>query len=70
MIKNYSNKANLDKKITNHYFRHIFASNLLKECKKIRIVQKALGHNDISTTHIYAQIVDEELEHAMKNLRN
>ncbi len=69
MIRIYIDKANINKDITTHSLRHTFASDLLRECKNIRIVQKALGHSDISSTQIYTHIVDEELEDAMKRLR-
>jgi len=36
---------------------------------KIRLVQKALGHANLSTTQIYTHIVDEELEDALKSFR-
>ncbi len=54
MIKTYKNKANIDKHITTHSLRHTFATDLLRDNKNIRIVQKALGHSDISTTQIYS----------------
>lgn len=69
MIKTYSDKAGIDKHITTHSLRHTFASDLLRDTKNIRIVQKALGHSDISSTQIYTHIVDDELESAMKNLK-
>ena len=69
MIRIYIDKANINKDITTHSLRHTFASDLLRECKNIRIVQKALGHSDISSTQIYTHIVDEELEDVMKTLR-
>lgn len=69
MIKIYTEKAGIDKSITTHSLRHTFASDLLRDSKNIRIVQKALGHSDISTTQIYTHIVDDELEDAMKTLR-
>jgi integrase/recombinase XerD len=50
--------------------RHTFASDLLRDTKNIRIVQKALGHADISSTQIYTHIVDEELEEALKSFRS
>ena len=70
MIKTYSDKAGIEKDITTHNLRHTFASDLLRDTKNIRIVQKALGHSDISTTQIYTHIVDDELEQAMKEFRN
>lgn len=69
MIKTYKNKAGIEKNITTHSLRHTFATDLLRYSKNIRIVQKALGHSDISTTQIYTHIVDDELEDAMKTLR-
>ena len=68
MIKTYSDKAGIKKHITTHSLRHTFASDLLRDTKNIRIVQKALGHADISSTQIYTHIVDEELEEALKAL--
>lgn len=70
MIKTYAEKAGISKHITTHSLRHTFASDLLRDTKNIRIVQKALGHSDISSTQIYTHIVDEELEDAMKGFRN
>jgi integrase/recombinase XerD len=70
MIKTYTDKAGIDKDITTHSLRHTFASDLLRDTKNIRIVQKALGHSDISTTQIYTHIVDDELEQAMKRFRD
>lgn len=70
MIKTYSDKAGIKKHITTHSLRHTFASDLLRETKNLRIVQKALGHADISSTQIYTHIVDEELEEALKSFRS
>lgn len=69
MVKRYSKKANIDKNVSPHTLRHTFATDLYRETKNIRLVQKALGHSDISTTMIYTHIVDEELEGALKGLR-
>nr|WP_074431360.1 hypothetical protein [Anaerosporomusa subterranea] len=35
----------------------------------MRLVQKALGHADISTPMIYTHIIDTELEEAMNSFR-
>jgi len=69
MVDNYSEKAGIDKNIHPHTLRHTFATDLYRETGKIRLVQKALGHADLSTTMIYTHIVDEELEGAMKSFR-
>ena len=48
---------------------YLFLSDLYRETKDIRLVQKALGHADLSTTMIYTHIVDDELESALKSFR-
>lgn len=68
MITNYAKKAEITKHVSPHVLRHTFATNLLRKSKNIRLVQKALGHADLSTTMIYTHIVDEDYEQAMKAL--
>lgn len=69
MVNQYSIKAGINKNVSPHTFRHTYASDLLRSTKNIRLVQKALGHEDLSTTMIYTHITDEEFENALKNLR-
>lgn len=57
----------IGRKISPHLLRHAYATDLLRATKNLRIVQKALGHSDISTTQIYTHIVDSEMEEAIKN---
>ena len=57
-------------KVHPHTLRHTFATDLLRETKNIRLVQKALGHASIGTTEIYTHIVDDELESALKGFRS
>ncbi|MBS3787499.1 MAG: tyrosine-type recombinase/integrase [Candidatus Bipolaricaulota bacterium] len=68
-LKTYAEKAGIEKDISPHTLRHTFATDLYRKTGKIRLVQKALGHADLSTTMIYTHIVDEELEGAMKSFR-
>lgn len=69
MIIKYSKKAGITKEISPHTLRHTYATDLLRATKNIRLVQKALGHSDISTTMIYTHIIDDEYEDALKNFR-
>lgn len=69
MLDKYAEKAGITKKISPHTLRHTYATDLLRATKNIRLVQKALGHVDLSTTMIYTHIVDEEYEDALKNFR-
>lgn len=69
MVVTYANKAGITKTISPHTLRHSYATDLLRQSKNIRLVQKALGHTDLSTTMIYTHIVDDEYEDALKSLR-
>lgn len=62
MVKRLSKKAGIKKNIYPHSLRHTFAADLYRETKNIRLVQKALGHADISTTTLYTYLVEEEPE--------
>ena len=50
-------------------FSHSSATDLYRETSKIRLVQKVLGHSDLSTTMIYTHIFDEEVKAALKFFR-
>lgn len=69
MVKRLARKAGIIKDVHPHTLRHTFATDLYRETKNIRLIQKALGHADLSTTMIYTHIVDEELEEALKSFR-
>lgn len=69
MVRRCASKAGIGKRITPHVLRHTFATDLYRETGRIRLVQKALGHSDLSTTIIYTHIYDEEVQFAMRSLR-
>ena len=52
--------AGIDKKITFHCSRHTIATLMLSKEKSIASVSKVLGHENIRTTQIYADLVSEE----------
>lgn len=65
MINTYSAKARLDKHISAHTFRHSYATALLRETGNLSLVQRVLGHEDISTTQIYVHLCDKDVEEHM-----
>jgi len=69
MVARYARKAGIEKRITPHTLRHSFATDLYRETSKIRLVQKVLGHSDLSTTMVYTHIHDPEVEEALKSFR-
>ena len=67
-LEKWSLKANIEKRVTPHVLRHTFATNLYARTKNLIAVQKALGHEYITTTQIYTHIQDEELHQALESL--
>jgi integrase len=50
-----------------HDARHSFGTLLLEASGgNLRVVQKALGHSRITTTTVYADVVDEKTRESMK----
>lgn len=67
-LKAWLDKAGIEKHISPHGLRHTFATHLYASTSDLLVVQRALGHRNISTTEIYTHLADEVLEGALERL--
>lgn len=62
IIKKECQRAGINKNVSPHVLRHSFATHLLKHGADLRVIQELLGHEDITTTQIYAHLVNEKIK--------
>jgi integrase/recombinase XerD len=56
ILKNYASAAKLGDKVTPSILRHSLATHLLSQGADLHSVQQRLGHANISSTQVYAQL--------------
>lgn len=69
-LKEIADLCEIDKNLSFHVARHTFATTVtLKNGVPMETVSKLLGHNKISTTQIYARVVEVKVKEDMGKLK-
>lgn len=68
MLESWCESAGIDKHITFHCARHTFAVMMLDIGTDIYTVSKLLGHRELSTTQIYAKVLDKNKQRAVASI--
>ncbi|WP_373297277.1 site-specific integrase [Salinimicrobium marinum] len=69
-LKEIAKKAKIRKELKFHAARHTFATTvILANRMPIETVSKLLGHTKLSTTQIYARVIDSKIANDFDNLR-
>ena len=66
ILKRYGQDAGIPN-LTPHILRHTFAKNLADKKVGVEIIARLLGHNNLSTTQIYIQPGQTDLQKAMED---
>jgi site-specific recombinase XerD len=69
-LKEIGDICSISKKLTFHLARHTFATTVtLSNGVPMETVSKMLGHTNLKTTQIYAQVVDTKISNDMQVLK-
>jgi site-specific recombinase XerD len=66
LVHVWAERADIEKHVTCHTFRHSAATHLLKGGADIRHIQKLLGHASLSTTERYTRVEISDLKEVIR----
>ena len=69
-LKEIANLCGIKKRLTTHCGRHTYATIMLSKGVSIESVSKMLGHTNITTTQIYAKILNEKIYTKVNKVRS
>ena len=68
LVSRLSEKAGLPEWATPHTLRHTAAQRMYDHTRDIETVRKFLGHQRVTTTQVYAEASDEDVQRAVEGL--
>lgn len=68
-LKAWIQRAGITKNLTFHCFRHTYATLQLTLGTDIYTVSKMLGHKNVKTTQIYANVINEKKREAADKMK-
>ncbi len=69
VFKTIAISAGIDSHHSIHSCRHTYATSLYKASGyNLRMVQKQLGHSNITTTSVYSDVINQDLDDALENM--
>lgn len=76
ILERIGKKAGIKRRLSPHKLRHSYATVSLKNGANLDYVRRTLGHTDITTTEVYLELTDADVQQAHKkfspiaNLKN
>jgi integrase/recombinase XerD len=66
MVRGYTQKIGVEKRISPHTFRHTYATHLLDAGADLRVIQELLGHAHISSTDRYTHVSRSQIREVFR----